>query len=142
MSHLPYHNMTVLLNDTIFNSHKELIEKVVKDMEGTPEKASELVKKYLDKTELKAKKDPNRPKRPKSGLLHFCDDERASLIEKEKKGLKKGQKFNLGAVQKKLGEAWKKLSDSKKQEYFSKTEKQKEDYYDKISEYESSLDNN
>ena len=75
MSHLPYHNMTVLLNDTIFNSHKELIEKVVKDMEGTPEKASELVKKYLDKTELKAKKDPNRPKRPKSGFLHFCDDE-------------------------------------------------------------------
>ena len=116
MSHLPYHNMTVLLNDTIFNSHKELIEKVVKDMEGTPEKASELVKKYLDKTELKAKKDPNRPKRPKSGFLHFCDDERANLIEKEKKSLKKGQKFNLGVVQKKLGDAWKKLSDSKKQD--------------------------
>ena len=140
MAHLQYHNMTVLLNDTIFDSHKDLIHKVVKDMGGTPEKAEELVKKYLDKTELKAKKDPNKPKRPKSGFLHFCDDERANLIEKEKKNLKKGQKFNLGIVQKKLGEAWKKLPDKKKQEYFDKTEKDKEDYYDKISEYESSLD--
>ena len=140
MAHLQYHNMTVLLNDTIFNSHKDLIEKVVKDMNGTSEKAEELVKKYLDKTELKAKKDPNKPKRPKSGFLLFCDDERCKLIEKEKKNLKKGQKFNLGVVQKKLGESWKKLSDSKKQEYFDKTEKEKEEYYDKLSEYETSLE--
>ena len=140
MAHLQYHNMTVLLNDTIFKSHKDLIQKIVKDMEGTSEKADELIKKYLDKTELKAKKDPNKPKRPKSGFLLFCDDERTKLIEKEKKNLKKGEKFNLGVVQKKLGEAWKKITASKKQEYFDKTEKEKEDYYDKLSEYETSLE--
>lgn len=141
MAHLQYHNMNVLLNDTIYKSHKELIEKVVKEMEGSNEKADELVKKYLDKTDLKAKKDPNKPKRPKSAFLLFCDDERSKLIEKEKKNLKAGQKFNLGVVQKKLGELWNKLPDKKKSEYLEKTEKEKEEYYDKLTEYETSLDN-
>ena len=141
MAHLQYHNMTVLLNDTIYKSHKELVEKVVKDMDGSPEKAEELVKKFLDKPDLKAKKDPNKPKRPKSGFLLFCDDERKKLIEKEKKALKNGEKFNLGLVQKKLGEMWKKLPDKKRNEYLEKTEEEKEKYYDEITEYETSLEN-
>lgn len=141
MAHLQYHNMNVLLNDTVYKSHKTLIEKVVKDMGGNDEQAKDLVKKYLDKPDLKAKKDPNKPKRPKSAFLLFCDDEREKLIDKEKKALKKGEKFNLGAVQKKLGEQWKNLPNKKKQEYTEKTEKEKEEYYDKISEYETSLEN-
>jgi hypothetical protein len=132
--------MTVLLNDTIYKSHKDLIEKVVKEMDGSSDKADELVKKFLDKPDLKAKKDPNKPKRPKSAFLLFCDDERSKLIEKEKKNLKKGEKFNLGVVQKKLGELWNKLPDKKKSEYVEKTEKEKEDYYDKLTEYETNLE--
>ena len=110
-------------------------------MDGSSEKADELVKKFLDKPDLKAKKDPNKPKRPKSAFLLFCDDERSKLIEKEKKNLKAGVKFNLGVVQKKLGELWNKLPDKKKSEYLEKTEKEKEEYYDKLTEYETSLDN-
>ena len=142
MAHLAYHNMTVLLNDSIFKSHKELIEKIVKEMGGDSSKADELVKKFLDKADLKAKKDPNKPKRPKSGFLLFCDDERAKLIEKEKKGLKKGDKFSLGVVQKKLGDMWKKLPEAKRKKYEEETEKEKEAYYDKITEYETSLETN
>jgi len=142
MAHLAYHNMTVLINDTVFKSHKDLIEKVVKEMGGDAAKVDELVKKFLDKTELKAKKDPNKPKRPKSAFLLFCDDERSKLIEKEKKGLKGDAKFSLGVVQKKLGELWKKLPDSKKKKYEEQTEKEKEEYYDKITEYETSLETN
>lgn len=142
MAHLAYHNMTVLINDTVFKSHKDLIEKVVKEMGGDSAKVDELVKKLLDKTELKAKKDPNKPKRPKSAFLLFCDDERAKLIEKEKKGLKGDAKFSLGVVQKKLGELWKKLPDAKKKKYEEETEKGKEAYYDKITEYETSLETN
>ena len=142
MAHLAYHNMTVLINETVFKSHKELIEKVVKEMGGDSAKVEELVKKLLDKADLKAKKDPNKPKRPKSGFLLFCDDERAKLIEKEKKGLKKGEKFSLGVVQKKLGDMWKKLPEAKKNKYMEQTEKEKEEYYDKITEYETSLETN
>tara|TARA_B110000114_G_scaffold184087_2_gene226940 strand:- start:889 stop:1320 length:432 start_codon:yes stop_codon:yes gene_type:complete len=142
MAHLAYHNMTVLINDAVFNSSKDLIKKIVKEMGGDSSKADELTKKFLDKTELKAKKDPNKPKRPKSGFLLFCDDERAKLIDKEKKGLKGDAKFSLGVVQKKLGELWKKLPDVKKKKYEEQTEKEKEDYYDKITEYETSLETN
>jgi hypothetical protein len=142
MAHLAYHNMTVLINNTVYESHKNLVEKVVKEMGGNSDKATELVKKLLDKADLKAKKDPNKPKRPKSAFLMFCDDERAKLIEKEKKGLKNGEKFSLGVVQKKLGELWKKLPDAKKKKYEEETEKEKEAYYDKITEYETSLETN
>ena len=142
MAHLAYHNMTVLINNTVFDSHKDLIEKVVKEMGGDSAKADELVKKLLDKPDLKAKKDPNKPKRPKSGFLLFCDDERQKLIEKEKKALKKGEKFSLGIVQKKLGDLWKKLPEAKRKKYEEQTEKEKEEYYDKITEYETSLETN
>ena len=87
MAHLAYHNMTVLINDTVYNSHKELVEKVVKEMGGDAAKTDELVKKLLDKPDLKAKKDPNKPKRPKSAFLIFFDDEIEKLIEKKRRDL-------------------------------------------------------
>ena len=111
-------------------------------MGGDSAKTDELVKKFLDKADLKAKKDPNKQKRTKSGFLLFCDDERQKLIEKEKKALKKGEKFSLGIVQKKLGDMWKKLPEPKRKKYEEQTEKEKEEYYDKITEYETSLETN
>ena len=140
MAHLAYHNMTVLINDTVYKSHKELVEKVVKEMGGDSAKADELVKKLLDKPDLKAKKDPNKPKRPKSAFLLFCDDERPKLIDKQKKTLKGGEKFNLGDIQKKLGSLWGKLSEDKKKKYNDACEQHKETYFDKMSEYESQLE--
>tara|TARA_B100001250_G_C19639908_1_gene717785 strand:- start:151 stop:576 length:426 start_codon:yes stop_codon:yes gene_type:complete len=138
MSHLAYYNSSVQINDIFYESHKNLIEKVCKDLDSG-NKVDELVKKYLDKPDLKAKKDPNKPKKPKSSFLLFCDEERSKLIEKEKKGLKKGEKFNLGAVQKKLGEMWGKLSKDKKSKFDMATEKAKEEYYDKLTDYETSI---
>lgn len=139
MSHIPYYNNAVQMNDLFYNSHKDLIEKVAKDC-GAEDKVADLVKKYLDKPDMKAKKDPNRPKRPKSAFLLYCDDERPKLIEKEKKGLKKGEKFNLGVVQKKLGESWKKLGGEKKIKYEETHEKSKEKYFDELTEYETSME--
>ena len=100
-----------------------------------------MVKKYLDKPDLKMKSDPNKPKRPKSAFLLFCDDERPKLIEKQKKNLKSGEKFNLGDIQKKLGTQWGKLTDDKKKKYNDECETHKETYFDKMSEYESQLEN-
>merc|ERR1712072_287132 len=138
MSHLTYYNNCVEVNELFYNSHKQLIERLCKDL-NVSEQSDSLVKKFLDKPDLKAKKDPNKPKRPKSAFLLFCDDERPKLIEKEKKGLKKGEKFNLGVVQKKLGEMWGKLSKDKKSKFDMATEKAKEEYYDKLTDYETSI---
>ena len=84
MSHLTYYNNCVELNSLFYNSHKQLIERLCKDL-NVSEQKDDLIKKYLDKPDMKAKKDPNKPKRPKSAFLLFCDDERQKLIEKEKK---------------------------------------------------------
>ena len=78
-----------MINNTIYDSHKSLVHKIVKEMGGDDSKAVELVKKYLDKLDIKAKKDPNKPKRPKSAFLLYCDDERPKLIKKKKVSLKK-----------------------------------------------------
>ena len=139
MSHLAYHNNVVHMNELFYTSHSELVVKVCKHL-GHEDKVQEVVGLFLDKPDLKAKKDPNKPKRPKSAFLLFCDDERPKLIEKEKKLLKKGEKFNLGVVQKKLGECWKKLNDKQKHKYESEHEKIKEKYYDDITEYETSFE--
>ena len=139
MSHLVYYNNLVSVNEVFFNSHKSLIERVCKEL-GQDSAAEELVGKLLDKPEWKAKKDPNKPKRPKSAFLLYCDDERPKLIEKEKKTLKSGEKFNLGAVQKKLGVNWKKLSAEKKQKYEEAHEQSKEQYFDQLTEYETQLE--
>ena len=140
MSHLSYYNTSVNINDLFYISHKELVEKICKEC-NCIDKIDELVKKYLDKPDLKAKKDPNKPKRPKSAFLLFCDQERKKIIDKAKKDLKKGEKFNLGVVQKKLGDMWNKLSLEKKKLFEEETEKEKELYYDKMAEYETSLEN-
>tara|TARA_B100001121_G_C18361377_1_gene467256 strand:- start:61 stop:456 length:396 start_codon:yes stop_codon:yes gene_type:complete len=129
----------VSLNTMFYESHKTIIEKVLKDL-GASDKADEMVKKYLDKPDLKMKTDPNKPKRPKSAFLLFCDDERPKLIEKQKKNLKGGEKFNLGDIQKKLGTLWGKLSEDKKKKYNDACEQHKETYFDKMSEYESQLE--
>ena len=139
MSHLAYHNNVVTMNELFFNSHKDLTVKICKYL-GHEDKTNEILSLYLDKPDIKAKKDPNKPKRPKSAFLLFCDDERPKLIEKEKKALKGGEKFNLGIVQKKLGQCWKKLSSKDKNKYESDHEKIKEQYYDDITEYETSID--
>ena len=139
MSHLVYYNNLVSVNDVFFNSHKSLIQRVCKEL-GQEDKASELISKLLDKPDWKAKKDPNKPKRPKSAFLLYCDDERSKLIEKEKKGLKGGEKFNLGVIQKKLGQSWKKLTSDKKQKYDEQHEKCKEQYFDDLTEYETQLE--
>tara|TARA_B100001175_G_scaffold293384_1_gene279846 strand:+ start:1061 stop:1480 length:420 start_codon:yes stop_codon:yes gene_type:complete len=139
MSHLSYHNNVVQLNELFFTSHSELVAKVCKHL-GHEDKVQEVVGLFLDKPDLKAKKDPNKPKRPKSAFLLFCDDERPKLIEKEKKNLKKGDKFNLGVVQKKLGDQWKKLGGKDKSKYESEHEKIKEKYYDDITEYETNFE--
>jgi len=140
MSHLAYYNNAVSLNNIFYDSHKTLIEKILKEV-GQEDKLDSLVKKYLDKPDLKMKKDPDKPKRPKSAFLLYCDDERQKLIDKQKKGLKKDEKFNLGIIQKKLGEQWKGLNQDKKNKYIVQCESIKETYYDKMEEYESTLDN-
>ena len=103
-----------MLNSMYYESHKDLIGRVCIAL-GCVEKTEEVVSLLLgEKMKLKFKKDPNKPKKPKSGFLFFCDEERGGLIAKDKK---KGNKIVIGNIAKELGKMWKKLSDSQKKNY-------------------------
>ena len=92
MSHLPFHNDTVSLNHLWFESQRNLITTVCIKL-GHVDKIGELTTNLLgNPLKIKPMKDPNKPKRPKSGYLFFCDDVRPKLM---KKFVKLKQKINL-----------------------------------------------
>lgn len=97
------------------------------------DRIEELRAKYLgDKLKIKAPKDPNKPKRGKTGFMYFCDEYRPGLMDAERK---QNKKINLGEIAKALGASWKKLSKKKLEKYVKLAEKDKERYEKEISEY-------
>ena len=67
----------------------------------------------------KAKKDPNAPKRPMHAYMWFCKDKRDEV----KATLKDP---SITEISKKLGEAWKLLSDDEKEPYSQQAAEDKE----------------
>lgn len=132
MSSITFHNDTLSLNHLWYESQKNLIANVCIQL-GQSDKISEMTTKLLgEKLKIKALKDPNKPKRPKSGYLFFCDDARPKLMSKMKK---KNEKINLGDIAKSLGKAWKKLADKDKVVYEAKSAEAKSNYEVAMEKY-------
>jgi len=139
MAFVEYHNNIVTVNDIIYDSHKSLIEKVTMEL-GCYEKSDALIEKFLDKPKLKCKIDKNAPKKPKSAFMHFCDTKRPEVMQKINKSNKeKNIKFNLGKVQKELGQLWTSLNEDQKEIYTKMSEDDKERYSDEYEKYQDSL---
>ena len=69
MASLEYYNNVVAITDIFYDNSKTLIEKVCIDLDAV-DRVDEMIEKYLDSTiKLKAKRDPNKPKRPKKKKL-------------------------------------------------------------------------
>ena len=135
MSHLYFHNNTVSINDIWYESHASLLKSVCMEL-GQPEKIEELLKKYMnDKQKMKAKKDPNMPKRAKSAFMFYCDEFRPNLIKKFRD---KNEKVNISIISKELGATWKKLKEKKRGKYDELAKKDKERWTDAMSEYNES----
>jgi hypothetical protein len=129
---LLFHNNTVSLYDNWYESHASLLRAVCLEL-GHSDKINELLEKFIgDKMKMKAKKDKNLPKKPKSGYFFYCDDKRPALLEKAKK---KGGKINIGVIAKELGEMWKKLKPEKRKKYDALNLKDKERYEKAMAEY-------
>ena len=132
MSNFLFHNNTASLNDLFYESHASVVKMVAMEL-GQPDKIPELLEKVLgSKLKIKAPKDPNKPKRGKTGFMFYSDEHRPKLM---KKYTDKGEKVVIGAIAKKLGESWKKLSDKQKKPYEDKAKKDKERYQKELSEY-------
>lgn len=137
MSNQAFHNNTSNLNDLWFDSHKNLITAVLIHL-GKEDTIQEVCDKFLG-TQLKTKKlkDPNKPKRAKSGYLCFCDANRDGVTKTLKKSLKKGENIKIANVSKKLGQMWQNLSDKDKEPFIKASDKDKERYASEMETYTS-----
>jgi hypothetical protein len=131
-SHYLFHNNTAGLNDLWFESHSSILKMVCMEL-GATDRIEELTEKYLgDKLKIKAPKDPNKPKRAKTGFMFYCDKYRPALIDEQRKN---GGKVNIGTIAKALGASWKKLKPNKRKTFDESAAKDKERYEKAIGEY-------
>ena len=136
MSSITFHNDTCSLNHLWYESQKNIIANVCIQL-GQSDKIEEMTAKLLgEKLKIKTLKDPNKPKRPKSSYLFFCDKERPAIMNKM---TKKGAKIKLGDIAKKLGTAWQNLSESKKIVFNDQSKEAKAAYEFAMEEYSAAL---
>ena len=130
MQSIHFHNNTINFNELWYQSHKDLLEKVVIEL-GQMDKLEHLKTKLLgEPLKIKKRVDPNKPKRPKTSFIYFCNDNRDKVK-------KKHPTLKLGEVMKKLGTMWKALKPEKRKKYEDLYSKDKTRYEEELDEYES-----
>lgn len=139
MAHIEYYNSVVSINDIIYDSHRLLIEKVTMEL-GEYDKFEELCAKFLDQPKLKAKIDKNAPRKAKSAFMLFCDIHREKIMnEIKQQNEKTKEKFNLGVVQKKLGEMWSGIDQTEIDKYNELADQDKERYQEEYESYQEQI---
>ena len=129
-----YFNNLVSVNDIFYASHSDLLDRICIRL-GAEDRADELREELLDnKYKLKAKKDPNKPKRAANPYTFFSKEYRETYKKKNN-----GAKINFTEMNKTLGEAWRKLSDKKKKKYNDLAEKDRERYQADMEHYNANL---
>ena len=130
MAHLPDYTIRKDISDMIYNNKKELIKNIAAEL-GKMDQADYLIDKYLDNTiKLKAKRDPAKPKNPKSGYNIFSDEHREAVKAKH-------PNYTMGDFSKHFGKEWKDLKN--KDKYYQLAEKDKERYREEMIKYNNDL---
>ena len=124
-----FHSNILELNKLMYSSHEKLIKTICRDL-GQEEKADEFISKLLTPafTKIKVPKNPDKPKKPLTTYMLFCNDNRSDVM-------KKNEGKSMGEISKILGEMWKKVSDSDKKKYQETNEKDKERYEEEMAEF-------
>ena len=129
MASLEYFNNVVSIHEIFYDNSKTLIEKILIDLDK-PELVDEMIEKYLDSTiRLKAKKDPNRPKRPINSYTFFCKEHRDKIKDTN-------PDIGFKELNKQLGKMWNELTEEKKEKYIILGKSEKERYRYDMEEYE------
>ena len=129
-----YFNNLVSLNDIFYASHSDLLDRICMRL-GAEDRADELREELLDnKFKLKAKKDPNKPKRARNAYTFFSSEYRDNYKKKTN-----GAKINFTEMNKTLGDSWRKLSDKKKKKYNDLAEKDRERFNAEMEKYNAEL---
>jgi hypothetical protein len=132
MTSIRFHNDTGSLNYLWYESHKNLLTSLCIEL-GHIDKVDDMVEKYLGQPiKIKALKDPNKPKRAKSGYLFYCDVYRPGVMEKLKADT---GKLRIADVAKLLGASWKALSPKGRVKFDKLADKDRERYKDEMEVY-------
>ena len=92
-----YFNNLVSVNDIFYASHSDLLDRICLKL-GAEDRADELREELLDnKFKLKAKKDPNKPKRPANAYTFFSREYHDDFKKKNN-----GAKINFTEMNKTL----------------------------------------
>ena len=128
---MEHHNCIIDMSKLLVKVHEGLIEKVCKELDAE-DRIEEFIKKYVSSevSRMKPKKDPNMPKKPKSGYMFFCDEQRPHVMKKHKDA-------KMGQVAKILGDMWKKMDEEMKKPYLDMNENAKEEYNEAMKQYKA-----
>ena len=129
-----YFNNLVSVNDIFYASHSDLLDRICIRL-GAEDRADELREELLDnKFKLKARKDPNKPKRAANPYTFFSREYRENFKKKNN-----GAKFNFTEMNQTLGQSWRKLNEKKKKKYNDLAEKDRERYQTEMEQYNANL---
>ena len=98
------------------------------------DRVDECVEMFLDRQKLKAKKDPNRPKKM---LMHIPSS--AMIIAQYSKKKSGGKKLDFGKMNKDLGKAWRGLKKGQREKYETMAAEDAERYRAEMEDYNASL---
>jgi hypothetical protein len=126
MNNKSMNKLTTMLSEVLSSTlEKHQVDNVMKVWN---EKKSDVSKLIDSSTRVKRKKDPNAPKKWKTGYILFCVDQRDKL-KKENEGL------SATEVTSRLGALWKNLSDKEKSKYEESSKKDKNRYENEMQSY-------
>ena len=121
---MEFHNHISALVKSTKKSHEHIIRAVCEEL-GQEDKVDQLIAKLLDTSfsNVKAKKDPNRVKKPKSAYMFFCGEKRAEVQNAN-------PNKRMGDISKVLGAMWQNLSESDRVPYMKMNEEDVDRYED------------
>jgi hypothetical protein len=126
MAHIRYYNNLASINEIVYESHMDLIKSICIELNQT-DKIDQFQEKFLEKVKIKARRDPDKPKKSKTSYMYFCEETRGSIKETNPTLL-------LGDQSKLLGIAW--STCDCKEKYVKKASDDRERYEEEMEEYQ------
>ena len=124
-----FHSNSIDLNKVFYASQASLIKTVCRELDQD-DKIDDLIKKLLNTsfTKIKGPKNPDKPKKPLTSYMFFCNDKREEIMTANP-----GKP--IGEISKILGEMWKNISEKDREKYDEMNSKDKIRYEEAMEEF-------
>lgn len=128
MSSLFFNNNTIDMNQMWHDSHIKLLKQITREL-NVQDRQDELIDKFIgERLKIKKRRDPNKPKRPLSSFLYFCNDYRDTVRSDN-------PDLQMGGVMKELGKLWKDLDEENKIKFIKMAEIAKSQYEEQLEQF-------